>query len=280
MSKLSWSRSLAALLLVGLPCVGAGCSWGPKVWVERTETHSIPAADINRLIVETHNGGVSALGESGRADVAVTAKIRGGGKTRKSAEACLAAIELISERSGTVDHRLAWRWTKTRHDDWSADVAYRIIAPSRLALDVDTHNGGVTVREFAGDCRLITHNGGVKAEGIAGRLHAHTHNGGISASVSGEHVVLQTHNGGVHLDAGATRRIGGEVTSHNGGLRIDLGKQTATELTCETHNGGLNCSADLKNMHASRTRVFGQLGDGGPPLTVRTYNGGVRIVQN
>lgn len=272
-----WYAITAVLVVV--PWLAAGCSWGPKVWVERTEAFSVPADDVRVLSVETHNGGVTVQGADDRTELSVTARVRGGGKSKKAAEASLAAIELVSDRSADGEHRLGWRWTKLRQQDWSAEVSFKVEGPQRLELDVHTHNGAVTVEHLSGDCRLKTHNGPINASDIAGRLVARTHNGAIGASISGSAVELITHNGGVQLDATACRQLGGEVVSHNGALRVEVGMHTSAEISAETHNGGVHCSADLKDIHSSRTRVTGQLGDGGPTLVARTHNGGVRVVQ-
>lgn len=278
MTTANLRRSFLLVALLASALLG-GCSRGANVWVERTEKLTVPAADLRSLTVETHNGGVRVAGEADRAEIAVTARVRGGGHDRESAQACLDALEVISEPSGDGGHRLSSRWTCPRQSDWAQEVSFEIQAPQRLGLTVDTHNGGIDAQALDGDCRLVSHNGGIKARQVAGQLVVETHNGSVTASVTGSTVDLQTHNGAVHLDATGTTQLGGQVITYNGGVRVDLGKNTATNLACETYNGSVHCSADLGNMQATRSRVSGQVNGGGPELAVRTHNGGVRINQ-
>ncbi|HRX87055.1 MAG TPA: hypothetical protein P5572_18680 [Phycisphaerae bacterium] len=267
------------LAALGVPWLLSGCACSQKVWVERTQTLTIPATDLQSLTVETHNGGVKVSGEADRDEISVTARIRAGGRNRESAHACLDALEIVSEPTADGGHRLTSRWTEPQHPDWGEQVGFKIVAPARLALDVSTHNGGVSVERIDGDCRLVSHNGGIKALKIGGPLFVQTHNGGINAVTSGSSVDLQTQNGGVHLDGRGSSQLGGKVASHNGGIRVDLGKKTATSLECTTKNGGITCSADMTNTHHGERHLSCDLAGGGPHLLVETHNGGIRVKQ-
>lgn len=263
-----------------LPLLGAGCSLNtPRVWLERTEEFTVSGAGLRQLNIATHNGGVSVQGEPGRRDIAVTARVRGGGSSRESAQACLAAIELVSRSTEAGAHELTWRWAAPRQRGWGSEVSYQVEMPEHLAVNAETHNGGIDARDLAAECRVKTHNGGVSARNVRGPLQAETHNGGISASISGSRVELRTHNGGVQLDATGCDTLGGEVVSHNGSVRIVVGKKTSAELVCATSNGSIKCSADLADLQASRAKLTGRLGNGGPGLDVRTHNGSVHVRQ-
>ncbi|MCB9849184.1 MAG: DUF4097 family beta strand repeat protein [Phycisphaerales bacterium] len=265
-----WFAALGFVMLAGL-----GCS-RTKVWVERTETFDLPAT-TNNLYVRTHNGAVSITGDVQRSDVAVTVRVRGGGKSHDSATESLAAIEVVSEAQNDGMHKLDWRWTETRHSDWEAQVSFKIASPELVACDVQTHNGAVTVAHLAGPCKLETHNGKVSAEGIGGDLVAVTHNGGINARVAGSTVNLETHNGAISVDARECESLGGTLLTHNGGVKLKVGDATSADIVAQTQNGSVRCAAELANVSASRSALSGRLGEGGPKLEARTYNGGINI---
>jgi hypothetical protein len=271
-------RGTWVVVLAGVALATAGCKTSNKVWVERQESLEV-TGPVQRLAVRTHNGAVAIRGESGREAVAVKVKVRGGGRDQASAEASLAAIEVVSEPKGDGTHHLGWRWRRPRAGDWGAQVAFEITAPTHIGCDVETHNGAVTVAGVAGACALQTHNGRVVADGIGGNLSATTHNGAVRAKVTGSRVELEAHNGSVELDARDCRELGGRVVTHNGRVVIQVGPETTADIVASTDNGGVRCSAPMKTTHQTRNHIAGRLGAGGPQLTAETHNGSVTIRQ-
>ena len=269
---------VASLLIAPLVLTGCVC-YGSTVWVEETRELSFSAAALEKLAVNTHNGGVEVTGHEDRDDAQVLVTCKGGGRTQESAQACLEAIELVSETDPAKTHRLGWKWRSLRQSDWSANVAFEVDMPSRLALGVETHNGGITVREINGACALTTHNGGVFVRAGEVPLNVETHNGGIDATCGGERIELLTHNGGVRLNASAGRQLGGGIETHNGGIVITVGEETATELSCTTHNGRVTCDVPWQVSEISKRSAKGIIGKGGAQFSARTHNGTVKIVK-
>jgi hypothetical protein len=148
-----------------------------------------------------------------------------------------------------------------RREWWS--VSYRINVPRKSDLDLNATNGGITINGVTGNLRFDTTNGGVRLDGVAGRVNGSTRNGGLNVTLNGsrwdgEGLDVETSNGGVTLTIPDGYNAELETRTVNGGLSIDF------PITIQ---GELN----------SRRGISTTLGSGGPPVRVRTTNGGVRI---
>jgi DUF4097 and DUF4098 domain-containing protein YvlB len=271
-----------------------GC--GPTVWVEDLQQMTVPAGEVEQLYVKTHNGSVTVTGTDSREDIAVQVKRRGGGATEQSAMECLDAIEIVSASTEDKTHELTWRWRVLKRSDWGSQVSFTVEMPARLATQITTHNGGVSVTGVHADCAVTTHNGGLSVKDVHGACDLHTHNGGIgimegevapltavthngaiTATTSGSAVRLKTHNGGIKLDASRCGPLGGSVTTHNGNVALQVGEATTAELVCKTHNGRLTCDAPARIVSLSKRSLRAALGDGGPELALTTHNGGIHV---
>ncbi len=268
--------AFCALSMIALP-LAAGCNrFMNKVWVERSQELDIPAADLDRLAVLTHNGKVSIAGQQADDDIHVTVHYRAGARTAESANECLGAIELASERVENT-HRLAWKWSTPKHADWQANVGFNIEAPARLATNVETHNGRIDLTGLAADAIVLTHNGDIIVREHGGALNAETHNGAIKATCEKGPIELVTHNGAVTLDAKKVGRLTGKAETHNGAIDVHVGADTSTELTCRTSNGGITWNLPFQAADLARTRARGTIGKGGAEFHVETHNGSIRI---
>lgn len=268
-----------ALMAVVLSLGPIGCVAWPAVWVEETADFSVPAADVTELNIRTHNGRVEVNGEADREEIVVEVTKKAGGLTVTSAQACLDAIEIVSDSGSAGRHRLGWRWQGIRAPDWRARVSFSINAPTRLAVDVETHNGGIVVEGIDGECDLDTHNGSVSAVCGAEPLRAHTHNGSIHATTAAEEIVLTSHNGRIEVDAAQSKLLGGRVVTHNGRIRLRVNEETGADISCITHNGRITSEVPLRVTLMRRGRARGTLGDGGPDLHIETHNGSIRILE-
>ncbi len=140
-------------------------------------------------------------------------------------------------------------------------VSYRLRIPRRSDLDLEAGNGGIHIRNVTGALRFETVNGGVHLEAIGGDVEGRTVNGGLHVKLpgpgwEGEGLSLRTTNGGVVLAVsdGYRTRLG--TSTVNGHLEVDFPVTVQGRI-------GKNLEMDL--------------GDGGPPVEVRTTNGGVRV---
>ncbi len=148
-----------------------------------------------------------------------------------------------------------------RREWWS--VSYRINVPRKNDLDLSATNGGITIIGVTGNLRFDTTNGGVRLQDVGGRVSGDTRNGGLDVRLGGSRwdgdgLDVETSNGGVTLAIPDGYNAELETRTVNGGLRIDFPVTVQGELS-------------------SRRGISTTLGSGGPPVRVRTTNGGVKI---
>jgi DUF4097 and DUF4098 domain-containing protein YvlB len=150
-----------------------------------------------------------------------------------------------------------------RREWWS--VSYRINVPRKNDLDLSASNGGITITGVTGNLRFDTTNGGVKLTDVGGLVRGNTRNGGLNVQLSGtrwegDGLDVETSNGGVTVAIPDGYNAEFETRTVNGGLRIDFPITVQGELT-------------------SRRGITTTLGSGGPPVRVRTTNGGVTVAR-
>ncbi len=265
-------------LVVWLLSPLGGCAT-PQIWVERTETLSVPAESISQLSVETGNGDVVCVGEEGRSDLTATVRIRAGGSTIDSANRALAAVEIVSEAEPGGEHRFAWQWLETRRLDWGATVHFTLTVPADIGAQVETHNGDVKVTGLHGACTLHSHNGDIVARVGAAPLYVSTHNGDVTAEASGPEITLESHNGDIRLDAALAATLGGAIETHNGSIHARFGENTSAELVCDTHNGRVESEIPWRVRRISRSHAEGSLGEGGREFRVESFNGSIVLAK-
>jgi DUF4097 and DUF4098 domain-containing protein YvlB len=135
--------------------------------------------------------------------------------------------------------------------------------PRHNDLDLNANNGGVTISGVSGNIRFDTNNGGVRLTDVGGDVRGATHNGGLNVVLGGSRwdgtgLDVETTNGGVNLSIPDGYNADLETRTLNGGFRTDFPITIQGELT-------------------ARNGISTTLGSGGPPVRVRTTNGGLKI---
>lgn len=148
-----------------------------------------------------------------------------------------------------------------RRESWH--VSYRVYVPARTDLDLNTRNGGITIRGVQGNLRFDATNGGVTLTDLAGDVRGRTRNGGLTVALGG------TQWDGAGLD----------VETTNGGVRLAVPDGYSAELSARTVNGGFRSEVPLTVQGRIDREVNSTLGGGGAPVKVRTTNGGLRITR-
>jgi hypothetical protein len=227
---------------------------------EWTRTYTLPKGGT--LEVVGVNGSIE-LFPSKTGNVEVTAKRRIRAGTPEDAAAALKQVTMMEDVS--ADHvRIAAPESRRDGDgpfnQRSLVVEYRVGIPEGLDVSLTTQNGRIRVDGVNAKLAIHSTNGGVNVRNLSGTLNADTVNGGMEldlASLSGE----------------------ARVETVNGGVRVDLPRDIGASLDAQTVNGGVSVddAFRLTTTTRERTRIVGQLNDGGPLLWVRTVNGGVRI---
>jgi DUF4097 and DUF4098 domain-containing protein YvlB len=139
----------------------------------------------------------------------------------------------------------------------------RLKLPRSVNLKVSSVNGKVDVGEITGDIGVRSVNGGVTVAQAGTATQLDSINGGISVSL-------------LRLGEGGLR-----VSSVNGGVKIGLPSETNAEIDVHSVNGGIDSDLMITILGEKRQgQLRGRIGDGGPPITISSVNGGVALRKN
>lgn len=215
---------------------------------------TLPPGPLN--VDAGQNGSVSVEAWD-RNEIRVRAIVRGSAREESRARSIAGQVQ-VQSGGGRV---YATGPDLERREWWS--VSYRINVPRKNDLDLSATNGGITIVGVNGNLRFDTTNGGVRLQDVGGRVNGETRNGGLDVRLGGSRwdgagLDVETSNGGVTLSIPDGYNAELETRTVNGGLRIDFPVTVQGELS-------------------SRRGLSTTLGAGGPPVRVRTTNGGVKI---
>lgn len=174
--------------------------------------------------------------------------------------------------------------------------------PMNVVLDARTEDGGLRVSGLHGDLNLRTSDGGQELDNLSGKLHLRTSDGQIrlrdssgtleartsdgGMDVAGSYASLQLHSsdGGIKADLSKSTNLSAEsrVESSDGGITLLVPKSFAADFDIQTHDGGLDSNLPLmmdgyNSKKESGHSIHGKMNGGGPLLTIRTSDGGVRV---
>jgi hypothetical protein len=239
------------------PFCSDGNNWSSddRVTVRDLREMTIPAS--GSLSVDSNqNGGISVKGEE-RRDILIRACVQAWGSTDAAAQAIAAGVRIGT--AGTVKAESA------SDDKWS--VSYQILVPRSTNLDLEAHNGGISIGNVDGTIEFETTNGGVHLKNLSGNVRGRTTNGGVNVMLAGTSwrgggLDVTTTNGGVHMMMPANYAANVETGTVNGGFHSNI--------------PGLNVEKSNDYSHRSK-KVSASLNGGGALIRVMTTNGGVKI---
>lgn len=239
------------------PCAGSR-EWNDNDYRRHCEVRdsTMPAGPLT--VDAGANGGITVEAWD-RNEIRVRAVVTGSARTEERARE-IAGVVQVQSGGGRVSASGPDR-DGDRREWWS--VSYRINVPRKNDLDLNARNGGITITGVSGNVRFDTTNGGVRLTDLAGRVNGSTRNGGLTVNLGGdrwdgEGIDVQTSNGGVTLAVPEGYNAQLETRTVNGGFRSDIPLTIQGELS-------------------TRRGISTQLGSGGPTVSVRTTNGGVKI---
>lgn len=265
MRKMPMFAAAWILALLALP-TGAAAQGGDGEWCDdwhsdrdrewacEVREYSLSAS---RLDVDAGmNGGVEVHGES-RGDIVVLARVQAQARSQARADEILSEVAvLVGDGQVTSDGP-----DTRRRESWS--VSFRIAVPHQTDLDLETHNGGIDLEDIDGQVRFEALNGGIHLREMSGDVRGETVNGGLH----------------VDLDGSSWNGSGLDVRTTNGGITLSVPDGYSAELETGTVNGGFDIDFPITVTGRIGRELRTQLGDGGPPVRVRTTNGGVRIAR-
>ena len=226
--------------------------WGSKGRYCETREMSLPATG-SVAVDAGRNGGIKVWGAD-QSQIDLEVRIQVWGRSEEKARSLASQVEIRTD--GNRIHAEA-----PSDDDWS--VSYRLRVPHQTDLDLEAHNGGISIEEVAGQLRATTHNGGLSLAALAGDVRAETTNGGVDVELAGD-----------HWDG-----RGMDVETRNGGVKVSIPEGYSAELETGTVNGRININFPVTVQGQLGRNIETTLGEGGAPVRVKTRNGGVTISQ-
>jgi DUF4097 and DUF4098 domain-containing protein YvlB len=162
-------------------------------------------------------------------------------------------------------------------------VNYEVKVPQGVNLrKVKSTNGSVYITGPVGHTNASTTNGRIELDGAKGTISLSSTNGRIEAvNIRGE-LDADTTNGTIVLemlsfeDAIKAKSTNGSIT-----LRVGSLEKVNADFNARTTNGSisLDLPVTLKSMKKSRRSLEGQIGQGGPEISLRTTNGSIKITK-
>lgn len=162
-----------------------------------------------------------------------------------------------------------------------SDVTVRFVVrlPDGVPLDAATTNGKILAEGIASPVVAHTTNGSIAVGTIAGDIEARTTNGSVEAQTGLGAVVARTTNGDIRarIDSiGPAAPL--EFVTTNGSITVELPASLDAELDASLANGKIDTDFPLTVQGRFSTRaVRATVGDGGPPVKIKTTNGSIRL---
>lgn len=216
---------------------------------------TVPASGVLTVNAEP-NGGIDVRGEA-RGDVHILARVVAQAETPERARQIADAVNV----KAAADQVSATGPQLGRREGWS--VSYRLAVPTVASLSLQTTNGGIAIRDVDGEIAFKTVNGGVKLANLSGDVKGRTSNGGVD----------------VDLEGPSWKGAGLDVETSNGGVNLRIPEQYSARLDTGTVNGRFNIDFPVTVQGRIDNQLTADLGAGGPPIRVRTHNGGVKVTK-
>ena len=232
-------------------------SWGGRDSDRFCEVLTTTVPSTGSVTVDAGvNGGVDVVAWD-RSEVEVRAKVWANARTEDRAQEIARAVQ-VSVSGGRIR---ADGPDVGRREGWG--VSYELRVPRASNLDLDTHNGGISVEDVSGDIRFSALNGGVHLTGVAGDVRGRTTNGGLH----------------IELDGDRWAGAGLDTETVNGGVDLTIPRGYSAELVTGTVNGGIDIDFPVTVSGRIGRQLRTTLGDGGPTIRAVTTNGGVRVTR-
>lgn len=165
--------------------------------------------------------------------------------------------------------------------EWA--IYFLVHAPQDAALDLETRNGAISVRNLAGQVKVRAANGPIAVRDCAGRVEANAINGPIAFEGSGGDIHLQAQNGPISVKLSGDFWNGNQLEAHtnNGPISLKMPDSFRSGVRVETSgNSPMTCRAaacaNASSDRANGMRVM-QMNESEGAIHISTHNGPVSV---
>lgn len=267
-----FARSLAAAFAAAALCLSLAAQSQviqPAKAEKTTETRTIPLAAGSTLKVENVNGFIHVEAWD-REEVQFTGEFKPSSKDEQ-----VKVVITAGSRS------LEIRGEYPKHSGWGTysgpQCQMTLKVPRRVAPDLETVNGEVTLGGTRGAAVVSSVNGGIHAIDLEDSLKATTVNGGITLERVRGSLVLETVNGGIKGSGLDGQGKGIKAETVNGAIRLQLGGLKG-RLKASAVNGDIAFNAKgAEQVEIKKHKVKAVFPGSDQEITLETVNGGITL---
>lgn len=257
------------LLLLAVSCIIAGEEYRDSF------SKTLPLQAGERFSLGNINGGVSiATWKENKVEIKAI-------KIAHRNKEDLDKVEIrVEEGAGSVTVKAVWPKFPRRAN---VSVDFTVMVPEGVRLEeVETVNGAIDVTGRYGRLDVGTTNGPVIVKDSSGELKAGTTNGDVRVSRFEGRITADTTNGSIKLE-GVTFKDGLSAETTNGSITLSIVSPETlnADLRAGVTNGHITVDfpITLQNLHQSRRRIEGKIGQGGPEISLHTTNGSISLTK-
>lgn len=157
-------------------------------------------------------------------------------------------------------------------------LKYEIKVPSRFNLKISTAGGDLKVGGVDGDISLNTSGGDIWADRVSGALRLNTSGGDIKIFSNDASIDAKTSGGDITLEYNGQNK-GIELRTSGGDIEISLPSDFNANVELSTSGGDVSCNFKLNNVEKmSRTRIIGEINNGGNKVIASTSGGDIEVI--
>jgi hypothetical protein len=199
----------------------------------------------------------------------------------KAVEAGPDAGSMLSQIHLAFDNGALRVTTPAGRDRWAAHILIR--APKAAALELDVHNGPVSLTHVDGNLKVVAENGPVTVTGCTGELDLSAHNGPVTLEDNRGKQSVRAENGPmtVALSGNSWDGPGLEASTQNGPVTLEVPSGYKSGVVLESEgNSPFQCRASVcsegrKTWDEDHKRV--EFGSGPTLIRVSSVNGPVSV---
>ncbi len=218
----------------------------------------VPLADQRLVRLDAMNGPITVTGDPDATSITIAGERRVRSESVADASAHLddLQVRVVDRANETLVETVQPTSTGGR----GYEVAYQLVVPGHLALDLHSVNGAIEVRFVNGDIVVQHVNGDISLVGTMGPVVVAVVNGRIDAAFAPA--------GDPSVD----------LSTVNGSIDVTVPTTASCLLVAEVVNGNITVSnLTLTDVTQTRTTLRGTLGDGAGTMWLQTVNGNIRI---
>jgi len=196
------------------------------------------SSEMKNLHVRTSGGSITVTGMAGdeaRVEIYVRSNNGSNKLSKEEIEDRLKNYELSVKKDGETINCIAKRKNESGWNDWknSLNISFKIYSPEKIATDLVTSGGGISLKNLTGNLAFTTSGGGLKLQNLGGNVKGRTSGGGIRISGCRDVIDVATSGGGIDAES-----CKGDIHLSTSGGGLDL-KDLDGMIKATTSGGGV-----------------------------------------